>query len=128
MQAAQLCEEYLAALNAGSIERVLTLFEPDAIVDSPLYGTMPVADFYAGLFADTGRSQTRLLHVFDATADASAVALHFHYHWTMKGGREVEFECVDVFELNASRSRFSRLKIIYDTAHLRAAFAEVHTG
>ena len=130
MDPRQLCEEYLAALNAGSIESVLALFEPDAVVDSPLYGTMPVAPFYVDLFGDTNRSQTRLLHVFNAAPDASgacAVALHFHYRWTLKNGREVEFECVDVFELNADLSRFSRLKIIYDTAPIRSAFEEVHS-
>ena len=127
MHPGQLCEAYLEALNAGSIERVLALFEHDAVVDSPLYGTMPVAPFYAELFSDTNRSQTRLLHIFDMASDASAVALHFQYHWTLKSGREVEFECVDVFELNADRSRFTRLKIIYDTAPIRSAFAEVRS-
>lgn len=116
----ELCEQYLAALNEGSIDRVLALFEPDAYVLSPLYGRMPVAPFYAGLFGDTNRSETTFVNLFESAS--GPVALQFHYRWTLKSGRVVEFDCVDVFALNADRSRFTSLTIIYDTAPLREDF------
>ncbi|HYC42584.1 MAG TPA: nuclear transport factor 2 family protein [Noviherbaspirillum sp.] len=115
-----LCEQYLEALNEGRLERVLALFEPDAYVLSPLYGRMPVAPFYAGLFGDTNRSETTFVNLFESAS--GAVALQFHYRWTLKSGRVVEFDCVDVFALSADRSRFASLTIIYDTAPLRDDF------
>lgn len=120
----ELCEQYLSALNEGSVARVLSLFEQDAVVVSPLYGTMPAARFYADLFADTNRSETRFVDLFESVA--GAVALQFHYRWTLSSGRVVEFDCVDVFRLNADRSRFVSLTIIYDTAPIRADFDAVH--
>ncbi len=71
--------QYLAALNEGNVENVLALFAPDAIVVSPMYGTMSAEVFYPQLFADTRRSDTTLLHIFGTTTEASSVALHFKY-------------------------------------------------
>jgi hypothetical protein len=119
-----LCDAYLAALNEGSVARVLSLFESDAFVVSPLYGTMPAAKFYADLFADTSRSETRFVDLFES---ASGVALQFHYRWTLRDGRVVEFDCVDVFRLNPERTRFTSLTIIYDTAPIRSDFDAVHS-
>lgn len=121
MNSEQLCAAYLEALNAGSLDRVLALFDPAAVVVSPLYGTMPAEPFYRELFADTNRSVTQPLHVFEAKDNAS-VALHFRYAWTLRSGKVVEFECVDVFELTLARDRFAKLTIIYDTAPLKADF------
>ncbi|MCD4719973.1 MAG: hypothetical protein K8S13_08955 [Desulfobacula sp.] len=52
------------------------------------------------------------------------MALHFHYIWTLKNGKIVEFECVDIFEITPDRKKFAKLKIIYDTAPVRADFSE----
>jgi len=120
----ELCEQYLAALNAGSVERVLALFDADAFVVSPLYGRLPVAPFYRDLFGDTSRSETSFVDLFESAA--GSIALQFHYRWTLRSGRVVEFDCVDVFALNDNRSRFANLTIIYDTAPLRADFDAVH--
>lgn len=128
MNPEQLCHQYLAAMNEGDAGKVLALFAPDATVVSPLYGSMPAATFYRALFADTSRSDTTLLHIFDATQDSMSVALHFHYKWTLSNGKVVEFECVDVFDLTPARDRFSRLTIIYDTAPLRADFNDAHAS
>ena len=119
----QLCKHYLSALEQGSLEQVLSLFETDAVVDSPLYGEVPVERFYTGLFNDTRSSDTRLINIFrPENDDQGAAALHFAYTWTLSNGKRVEFECVDVFELSAQGKRFSRLKIIYDTAPVRPDF------
>ena len=117
-----LCTRYLAALNAGDLEGVRALFTPDAVVVSPLYGVRPAHDFYAELFADTSRSETTLLHVFDSSTEGRAVALHFRYVWTLTSGTVVSFECVDVFELADDGQHFTKMTIIYDTAPLRADF------
>ncbi len=119
-----LCTRYLNALNDGDLTATLALFTPSAQVSSPLYGQRDAQSFYADLFADTARSETRLLNVFDQSTSGSAVALHFEYDWTLSDGTLVQFECVDVFQRSANRQQFDNLTIIYDTAHLRASFAE----
>ncbi|WP_156802320.1 nuclear transport factor 2 family protein [Leeia oryzae] len=118
----ELCERYLDALNQGDLAAVMSLFTEDAVIKSPLYGEMPASTFYRDLFADTTRSVTTLKNVFTQSTQVPAVALHFSYQWTLKSGKQVAFECVDVFELSDSRDRFRQLTIIYDTAHLREDF------
>jgi len=109
-------------LNQGNLNSVLALFDKGAVVKSPLYGEMSALKFYTDLFADTTRSDTKLLNIFRSDSRNSAVALHFHYSWTLKNGKVVEFECVDVIEINPDTNKINTLKIIYDTALLRDDF------
>lgn len=122
----ELCKNYLAALNEGSLERVLANFAPNATIVSPLYGVVEAENFYRDLFADTNLSVTNLLNVFLPSGNTPSVALHFHYTWTLKSGKIVQFECVDVFELSSDRQKFVKLTIIYDTAPIRADFEASH--
>lgn len=71
-----LCTEYLDALNESDLEKVLSLFTKDAVVHSPLYGEMDAVSFYQDLFADTERSDTTLLNVFDSAENGNAIGLH----------------------------------------------------
>jgi len=121
-----LCNAHLEALNAGDLDAVLALFSESATVASPLYGPRDAKGFYADLFADTERSETRLLNMF--TGGANSVALHFQYDWTMADGTPVSFEVVDVFELTEAGDRFAKLTIIYDTAPLRADWNALRRG
>ncbi|MGC8492697.1 MAG: nuclear transport factor 2 family protein [Syntrophobacteraceae bacterium] len=125
MNPVELCNQYLSALNAGDLQKVLSLFDSKAMVVSPLYGLVEAQRFYRELFEDTNRSKTTLQHVFEAE-NTPSVALHFHYSWTLKSGKVVDFECVDVIELTPDGKKFAKLTIIYDTAPLRADFAESH--
>lgn len=121
----ELCETYLKALNTGDLVQITTLFEANGIVVSPLYGTLPIKDFFTGLFNDTSQSVTTFKDLYLSERNRPFVALEFHYQWTLKSGKTVEFSCVDVFELNPARNKFIKLTIIYDTAPLRADFQEV---
>jgi len=123
----EICKQYLDALNEGSLEKVLSLFDPNAVVVSPLYGEMPATTFYKALFADTNRSETKLLNIFDSISGNSSVALYFHYIWTLNSGKIVEFDCVDVFEITSNKKKFTKLKIIYDTVPIRADFNACQT-
>jgi len=119
----EICKQYLDGLNEGNLEKVLSLFDTDAVVDSSLYGEMPATTFYTDLFADTSRSETDLLNIFESVRGNSSVALHFHYSWTLNNGKLVEFECVDVLEITQDK-KITKLKIIYDTAPIRVDFNE----
>ncbi len=46
MDVDRLVNEYLASLEAADADRVIALFTPGGIVESPLYGTMTAAEFY----------------------------------------------------------------------------------
>ncbi len=124
MTVKNLCEQYLAALNAGDLETVRALFTADGIIVSSLYGVCPAYNFYAMLFADTERSRTELLNIFEGPADR--IALHFNYVWTLANGKTATFECVDICELSDDRQKFRKITIIYDTAHLRDDFGLLH--
>jgi ketosteroid isomerase-like protein len=120
-------QQYLQALDEGSLKKVLSLFDDNAVVVSPLYGEMSAKTFYQELFADTTRSKTNLLNIFDSVSKKSSVALHFHYSWTLRSGKVVEFDCVDIFELTPDKDKIIKLEIIYDTAPIRADFDDCQT-
>lgn len=120
-----LCLAYLNALNEGDLDNVSKLFTKDAFVVSPLYGKMPVEFFYKELFGDTNNSSTELLNIFLSTSENKTVALHFNYKWKMKNNFVESFECVDVFNLNDTQDKFSKLTIIYDTYKFRDNFNQI---
>ena len=122
MKKAKLCERYLEARDRSDLSGVLSLFEPAAVVVSPLYGKVEVSKFFTDLFADTNRSNTSLLNIYEPIGTTPSVALHFKYEWTLRSGKTVEFQVVDILELNENDECFRKLTIIYDTAPIRADF------
>ncbi|MBO2445678.1 nuclear transport factor 2 family protein [Actinomadura barringtoniae] len=120
MNAQTLATSYLTALEAADLDALLTLFHPDAVVHSPLYGPTPAGDFYPRLLADTGRSS---LHLRGVTEGPNLVAIWFRFDWTLPSGAPADFECVDVLELGDD-DRIRTLRIFYDTVTARPAFEE----
>ena len=105
-------QSYFSALETGSAEKVLSLFSQEAVVHSPLYGVQPANQFYQSLFEDTNASQLTVHQIF--TDQEKAAAAHFSYHWTLKNGKQVQFEGVDLFQFD-DQNRITELRIIYDT-------------
>ncbi len=125
----ELATRYMAALEAADVEAILALFHPDAKVVSPLYGTHPAQEFFTRLLRDTAQSTLRLHAVLSGlTPDGgtSLVALYFRYRWRFRDGRDVEFDIVDLFELDDD-GRILSLTIVEDTAVAKPAF-EASTG
>ena len=118
----ELCRRYLAALNQSDLKGVHSLFAPGAVVISPLYGRVEARKFFSDLFADTNRSDTSLLNIYEPVGTGHSIALHFNYKWTLKSGKDVEFEVVDILEMAENGESFQKLTIIYDTAPIRADF------
>ena len=128
MTHAQLVADYLAALEQGSTERVLALFAPSGVVDSPLYGTLPAAEFYPALFADTGQSRLTLRTTMEGRlGDLPVVSFWFDFDWTLANGEPAPFTVVDVAELDGD-GLIATLHIVYDTAPIRAAFERQHSA
>jgi ketosteroid isomerase-like protein len=73
---------------------------------------------YTGLgaknsYIDTISSELKLKGIFD-DADSDRIALYFEYKWTIKSGKIVEFDAVDIIVFD-NDNKITTLKIIYDT-------------
>lgn len=124
----RLVDEYLASLEAADADRVIALFARGGIVESPLYGTMPAAEFYPALFADTASSRLTLrATVTGSTEGRTIVSFWFDFDWTLATGEPAPFTVVDVAELD-EHGLIERLHIVYDTFPIRDAFNNAHDG
>lgn len=117
----EIINEYFDGLQSGDSEKLLSIFEEDAAVLSPLYGRLPAKQFYSDLFKDTTQSKITLLNTLQSNENRSTCAGHFRYDWTMKDGSLVTFECVDIFKIT-EKNKISQLTIIYDTFGVRDNF------
>lgn len=113
----QIAEAYLEYLEQGDLEGILSLFDPQGVVNSPIYGQRSAQDFYQKLLAETQTSETEVLDILINTGN-KCLALYFHYRWTLSHGDMVSFDCVDLFRLNHDHKIIS-LRIIYDTYPIR---------
>lgn len=118
-----LATAYLDGLERGDLPAVLALFDPEAIVRSPLYGPVPATEFYPRLLADTGRSK---LHLRGVAQGEHLLSIWFRFDWTLPSGAPADFECVDILEIG-DQGLITALHIFYDTVTTRPAF-ERETG
>lgn len=124
----RLVREYLASLEAADADRVVALFARDGIVESPLYGTMPAAEFYPALFADTANSRLTLRATMTGSTEGRmVVSFWFDFDWILSTGEPAPFTVVDVAELD-EHGLIERLHIVYDTHPIRDAFNNAHGG
>ena len=118
----ELVTGYLEALQAADVSKAVSLFAAEGTVDSPLYGTMPAAEFYPALFADTAQSVLTLrATMVGGTDERPVISFWFDFDWTLASGEPAPFSVVDVAELDGD-GRIQTLHIVYDTAPIRAAF------
>lgn len=118
-----IAKAYLEYLETANTEAVISLFADDGIVESPLYGTQTASDFYKILSDDTANSSLTLQGIFN-TEMSKTIALYFTYQWTLKSGKIVTFDVVDIIEFNDDL-KIKSLKIIYDTVIARQLQAEL---
>lgn len=116
-----LIKEYFNGLESGNTEQLLSIFEENAVVLSPLYGKLSAKQFYSDLFKDTTQSKITLLNTLQSNENENTCAGHFRYDWTMKDGSLVTFECVDIFKVT-EKNKIEQLTIIYDTFGVRDNF------
>ena len=117
-----LIQEYLSALEKSDVNKIFQLFKEDAIVVSPLYGEMKASNFYLELFEDTLASKITLKDIYYSSSVKNRIAAHFVYDWKMRNESYVEFECMDVFELDKHSEKIEKLTIIYDSRQTRDEF------
>ena len=62
-----LIDKYTQALGSNNYPMIVSLFEPDAIIDSPLLGQNKVHDFYRKLFEKFQYKNVTLKQLFSRT-------------------------------------------------------------
>lgn len=120
MELKEIIKKYLDALQKSDYENLVSLFAPNSVVHSPLYGEVEAKKFYKDLFKDTTKSVIILKDNF-LNEDGSKGAVNFLYNWTLSDGSAVSFDCVDIFKFN-SEGKIQELTIIYDTSQTRPKF------
>ena len=125
MKADTIANNYLEALEEANLEKVLSLFTPDAVVNSPLYGDRKASDFYPELFEDTSDSKLTLKGVMEGSSTQSGIdliSIWFYFDWTLANGEPAPFDVVDVLEVDQDSRLITKINIIYDTVNIRSAF------
>lgn len=118
MSREQTVRTYLAAMARADLEAVLQCFTPDGKVSSPVYGGVPVADFYRRLFADTAHASVHIHTIYESQ---HKLAAHFTYHWELTSGTKTTTDLVDLFDFAPGSDRITHLQIIFDTAKIGKA-------
>jgi len=118
-----LVDAYLRALGTRDADLAISLFAPDGVVDSPLYGLLPAREFYPALFEDTAASVVTLRKPM-VSDDFSTIAFWFDFDWVLADGSPAPFTVVDIAELRDGL--ITALRIVYDTYPLRDAWTAQH--
>lgn len=124
MEKNKIALKYLEHLENGNIEKVIDLFNENGIVESPIYGIKKADKFYRELNNDTSNSELHLKGIFEQN-ESNNLALYFTYKWTLKNNQKVDFDVVDIIELD-SNNKIKKLKIIYDTVISRKLVNELN--
>ncbi|AOS95984.1 hypothetical protein AUP74_00514 [Microbulbifer aggregans] len=117
-----LCRCYLTSLESGDLPTLLSLFTEDATATSPISGKQPVPDFYSYVMQVTSNRSMPLKTIFVGASNPYQAAVHMVYTRTVKEGQPSTIECVDIFDLNEECTKFTGIRIIYDTAPVRSEF------
>ncbi|BAO77028.1 hypothetical protein [Winogradskyella sp. PG-2] len=83
MNKKKIAKQYITYLENENIGQVVTLFNHNGMVDSPLYGIKKADEFYHELNRDTSNSELNLKGIFEEK-DSCNLALYFTYKWTLK--------------------------------------------
>ena len=119
-------QEYLAALEAGDAERVVTLFEPEGWVISPFLGRMKAREFFPKVVEVSSGTKLTVHDILISAEGQPRAVGYFLYDWWLKDGSKVSFECADVFTFNPETGKISSLVILYDTYPIREAAGDVY--
>lgn len=119
-----IAKNYIDLLEKGDIAGVILLFSDSGKVHSPIYGEKTAKNFYTDLAEDTTESKLIINGIFEEPS-SSRVALYFNYEWTLKSGKIVDFDVVDIIVFDAE-GKISELRIIYDTVQSRRMVSDLH--
>lgn len=111
--------EYLAAFEAGDVDRIFALFEPDGWVLSPLLGRLSARDFFPKVMSVSSNIRLTVHDILVSSKGRSRAVVYFEFEWVLKDGSEVLFECTNVFSYNPESGKLVSMIILYDTFPIR---------
>ena len=111
----RLIRSYLKAMERGDLAGVLSCFQQDAVIISPVYGLEHPARFYERLFADTIETSLSIHSIYASTQDETLWIAHFTYEWRRKSAPTIQTNLIDLFEFAEDDHRLKRLRIVFDT-------------
>ncbi len=120
-------QEYLSALEAGDITKIVSLFEPDGWVSSPFLGRMTAREFFPKVAEASSGSELTVHDILISSEDQPRAVGYFIYDWQLKDGSKVTFECADVFTFNLKTGKILSMVILYDTYPIREAVGDKYT-
>lgn len=115
----QTVHDYLAALQAGDVAKLVSLFAPDGWVLSPILGRVAAGEFFAKVAQASSGARLTVHDVLASVEGHARAAAYFRYDWWLKDGALVSFECADVFDFDPATGAIRSLVILYDTHPLR---------
>lgn len=119
--------EYLLALEAGDVARIVSLFEPDGWVLSPFLGRMTVREFFPKVIDASSGTKLTVHDILISSEGQPRAVGYFLYDWWLKDGLKVSFECADVFTFNPKTGKILSMVILYDTYPIREAVGDKYT-
>ena len=122
----EVARKYIEFLSSGDVPQIVGLFTADGKVSSPLYGDKLASVFFRELADDTTNLKLTIKKIFE-DAESNTLALYFEYEWTVKSGKVVVFDVVDILDFN-KENKIEKLKIIYDTVIARGLVEDLRTS
>jgi len=115
----EVVQRYLSRLEASDVEAITALFAPGAKIYSPFLGWMDPRPFFIKVREASGQSRIETLDILVSAHGGPRAIAYFIYHWQLKDGGDVHFNCVDVFDFDAN-GLIECMTIMYDTHPVRA--------
>jgi len=115
----QAVRKYLAALEAGDVEKAASLFIPDGWVQSPFLGRVPVRDYVRKVVSASSGAKLTVHDVLVSAEGHLRAVGYYLYDWSLKDGSNVSFECADVFNFDLATGKIASIVLVYDTHPVR---------
>ncbi|WP_176442528.1 nuclear transport factor 2 family protein [Noviherbaspirillum humi] len=116
--------KYRIAVKERNLDAILSMFAPDAVIETPLRGTCKVRPYHEWLFENVKRSTVEVQNVFQALNGDITIAIHSRYRWLLNNDKTIEFGGMSLFEFTPDRTKIRKMTTFYDTSLVRSELAQ----
>ena len=118
---------YLSALEAGKVDKIVSLFEPEGWVLSPFLGRLSAREFFPKVVEASSDTKLTVHDILVSAEDQPRAVGYFRYDWWLSDGSKVSFEVADVFTFNPDTGKIISMIILYDTYPIREAVGDKYS-